>query len=148
MAFYRIREEDRQFLWTLFYATGIILFWRGIWEISYEIPLLKNVYFCFFVGLLILTLTGYMYKEYDLFSQKARKVTKLLHEVVQLHKRGEPHEIYYYDDIKGDEHKIAPHKIKKIESDFIVFEEKGHEAFIPIHRITRIHKGKELIWKR
>ncbi len=148
MKLYRLREEDRQFLMSLLYATGIILFWRGIWEISYEIPLLKNVYFVFFVGLFILTMTGYIYKEYDPFSQRVRKVSRLLHDVVQLHKRGELHEIYYYDDIGGHDHKLLPHKIKKIENDFVIFEEKGHEVFIPLSRITRVHKGKQQIWKR
>jgi len=148
MSFYKLREEDRQFLYSLLYATGIILFWRGIWEVSYEIPLLKNVYFVLFVGLFILTITGYMYREFDPFSQRARKVSKLLHDVVTMSKRGDLHEIYYYDDIGGHEHKLLPHKIRKIEHDFIVFEEKGHEVFIPLHRLTRIHKGKQQIWKR
>lgn len=148
MKLYQLREEDRQFLYSLLYATGIILFWRGIWEVSYKIPLLSNVYFVLFVGLFILTMTGYMYREFDPFSQKERKVSKLLHDVVSLTKRGQAHEIYYYDDIAGDYHKLLPHKIKKIEHDFIVFEEKGHEVFIPIHRITKIHKGTQVIWKR
>lgn len=148
MSFYRIREEDRQFLYSVLYATGIILFWRGIWEVSYEVPLLKNVYFCLFVGLFILTVTGYMYREFDPFAHKGHKITKMLHEVIHLSKLKQEHAIYYYDDVKGDEHKIDPHKIKKIENDFIIFEEKGHEVFIPIHRITRVHKGKQVMWKR
>ena len=148
MNFYRIREEDRQFLYSLLYATGIVLFWRGIWEVSYEIPLLKNVYFCLFVGLAILTLTGYMYREFDLFHTKKHKIAQMLHEVQHLTRRGEQHEIFYYDDIKGDEHKIMPDKIKKIEADFLVYEEKGHEFFLPLYRITRVHKGKQLVWKR
>ncbi|HLF54405.1 MAG TPA: hypothetical protein VI612_01665 [Candidatus Nanoarchaeia archaeon] len=148
MKFYRLREEDRQYLYSLLYATGIILFWRGVWEVSYELPLLKNVYFALFVGLLILTVTGYMYREFDPFSRRLLKVNKLLHDVVNLSKQGQPHEIYYYDEVGKDHHVLNPHKIRKIEHDFIVFEEKGHEVFIPTHRITRIHKGKQVIWKR
>jgi len=149
MKFYRLREEDRQFLKSLLYATGIILFWRGVWEISYELPLLKNVYFAFFLGLFIMTITGYIYKEYEFMpSFKSKKITRKLHDVVEQHKKGKKHEIYYYDDIKGDHHKISPNKIRKIESDFLVFEEEGHEMFIPVHRITRIQKGKEIIWKK
>lgn len=148
MRFYRIREEDRQFLYSLLYATGIILFWRGIWEVSYEIPLLENVYFCLFVGLFILTITGYIYREFDVFKEKSRRVSQVLHEVARASKKGEPYKVNYYDDIKGDEHEFDPEKIKKIETDFIVFEEKGHEVFIPIYRITRVFKGKQVIWKR
>jgi len=148
MSFYTLRDEDRQFLWTLFYATGIILFWRGVWEISYELPLLKNVYFCFFVGLLILTLTGYMYKEFDPFTQKGHRITRLLREIVSLHKRGKMHEIFYFDDVGGHEHRLNPSKIIKIETDYLTYNEKGHEVFVPLHRVLRIHKGKEMIWKR
>ncbi len=148
MKLYQLREEDRQFLYSLLYATGIILFWRGVWEVSYELPLLRNVYFALFVGLFILTITGYMYREFDPFSRRLHKIGRLLHDVVSLSKRGVPHEIYYYDEVGKHHHKILPHKIKKIEHDFIIFEEKGHEVFIPVHRITRIHKGKEVIWKR
>ncbi|MBW3016389.1 DUF504 domain-containing protein [Candidatus Woesearchaeota archaeon] len=147
MKLYRLREEDRQFLYSMLYATGIILFWRGIWEVSYDIPLLKNVYFCLFVGLFILTMTGYLYREYDVFREKSRRVSQVLHEVFRVAKK-EPHTVYYYDDIKGDEHTFSPKKIKKIETDVVVFEENGHEVFIPIHRITRVHKGKEVLWRR
>ena len=148
MKLYQLREEDRHFLYSLLYATGIIFFWKGMWDVSYGIPLLKNPYFSLFIGLFILTMTGYMYKEFDPFAQRARKVTKLLHDVISLTKHGEPHEIYYYDDIGRHDHKLLPSKIRRIEHDFIVFEEKGHEVFIPIHRIKRIHKGNQIIWKR
>lgn len=148
MRLYRLREEDKQFFTSLLYATGIILFWRGVWELSYEIPLLKNVYVSLVVGLIILTLTGYIYREFDPLSRRMHSIGKLLHDVVQKAKQGEPHEIYYYDELKKDHHVLKPHRIKKIEHDFVIFEEKGHEVFIPIHRITRIHKGKEVIWKR
>ena len=142
MKFYRLREEDRQFLYTLLYATGIILFWRGVWEITYELPIVKNPYVVFFLGLFILTVTGYMYKEYDPFSQRIKKLNKVIHDAIQQHKRGTLHTLYYYDDIGGHDHKILPHNIRKVEGDFIIVEEKGHELFVPLNRVTRIHKGR------
>ncbi|MBI4146287.1 hypothetical protein HY489_03040 [Candidatus Woesearchaeota archaeon] len=148
MKFYQLREEDRQFLYSLLYATGIILFWRGIWDTSYRIPLLSNDFFVLFVGLFILTMTGYMYREFDPLGQKISKITKIVHDVINLHKHGQHHEIYYHDEIGNHEHKLLPHKIKKIEHDFLIFEEKGHEVFIPISRLTRIHRGKQVVWKR
>ncbi|RJQ19771.1 DUF504 domain-containing protein [Candidatus Woesearchaeota archaeon] len=148
MKFYQIREEDRQFFYALLYGTGIILFWRGIWEVSYEIPLLENVYFCLFVGLFILTITGYMYREFDPLSAKMNKISKLLHDVIREHKRGDPHEIYYRDDIGGHSHKILPHKIKRIEHDLLVCESDGHELFIPLSRVHKVHKQGKTIWKR
>lgn len=148
MKLYQLREEDKQFLASLLYATGIILFWRGIWEISYELPLLENVYFVFFVGLFILTITGYMYKEFDVFSEKYKKVMKLINNVAIAAKHGEKHYVYYYDESSKQHHKIEAHKIKKIEHDNIVLEEKGREIFIPLRRVSRVHKGEQVIWKR
>jgi uncharacterized protein (UPF0248 family) len=148
MKLYQLREEDKQFLLSLLYATGIILFWRGIWEVSYEIPLLSNVYFALFVGLFILTVTGYMYREFDPLSRRMHKINKVLSEVVHLAKRGEQHSVFYYDEVGKHHHEIQPHKIKKIEHDYLIYEDKGHEVFIPLHRVTRIHRGKEIIWKR
>ena len=72
----------------------------------------------------------------------------MLHDVIREHKRGAPHEIYYLDEIKGDHHKISPHKIKRIEHDLIVFESNGHEVFIPLSRIVKIHKEGKTFWKR
>ena len=148
MKFYHLREEDRQFIYSLVYATGIILFWRGIWEASYDIPLLENVYFTLFVGLFILTVTGYLYREFDPLSQKLHRIGRLLHEVVNMSKKGKKHDIHNYTEAGKDKHKFSAHKASKIEHDFIITKEDGHEKFIPIRRITQIRKGKNIIWKR
>ena len=148
MRFYQLKEEDRQFLYSLLYATGIVLFWRGVWEVSYELPLLSNVYFCLFVGLFILTVTGYMYREFDPLSTKLNRVSRMLHDVIRQHKGGMPHEIYYRDEMSGDHHKILPHKIKRIEHDLLVCESGGHELFIPLSRVSRVHKQGKIVWKR
>ena len=58
-----ITETDKHYLFSLLYATGIILFWRGIWEATLEIPILDNVFVSLFLGLLIITVTGVVYKE-------------------------------------------------------------------------------------
>jgi uncharacterized protein (UPF0248 family) len=148
MALYVMREEDKQFLTSLLYATGIILFWRGIWDMSIKIPLLKTPLFCAAVGLAIITLTGYLYREYDPISNRMHKIGRVLHDVINQAKKGEPHEIFYYDQVGKHHHKVLPHKIKKIEHDYIIVEEKGHEVFIPMHRITHVHKQGKAIWRR
>lgn len=148
MKFYHLRDEDRQFFYALLYGVGIVLFWRGVWEVSYEIPLIKNVYFALFVGLFIITVTGYMYREFDPLSSRFRKLNRLVHDVMGLSKRGQAHHISYYDEMGKHDHKIHAHMVKRVEHDFIVFEEDGHERFIPISRLTKIHKGNEVIWKR
>lgn len=148
MKFYRLREEDKKFLWALLTGTGIILFWRGIWEVSYELPLLENVYFVLFVGLAIITLTGFMYRQFDVFGQKIYVLQKYLYDAKTEAKRGSPHTIYYYDDVKNDTHKLSSDHIYSIEPEFIVVEEKSHEKFIPLTRVTKITKGKEVIWEK
>jgi len=148
MKLYRLREEDKKFLWALLTGTGIILFWRGIWEVSYEIPLLENVYFVLFVGLFIITVTGFMYRQFDVFGQKVFVLQRYLHEVKTESKRGQKYTVYYYDSLKRDTHKLSSDHIYDIEPEFIVIDEKKHERFVPLTRIIRITKGKETIWRK
>lgn len=148
MKFYRLREEDKKFLWALLSGTGVILFWRGIWEVSYEIPLIENVYFVLFVGLFILTITGLIYREFDVFGQKIYKLGRRLHDVKTEAKRGKKYTVHFYDNIKEDEHKLDGKQIHDVETEFIIVNKKGHEEFIPLRRITKItHKGKS-VWRK
>lgn len=142
-----LTESDRQFLMSLVYAAAIIFFWRGIWIIADFTPILRNGFVSFFLGLLILTLTGYIYKEFDPFGQKTSKVLRLLHNVMSS-KKEEGYAVQYYDEIGKHHHKIPHSAIKKVEHNFIVVEENGHETFIPLHRISRIHKKEEVVWKK
>lgn len=148
MRFYRLRDEDKKYLYALLYATGIILFWRGIWEVSYEIPLLENVYFVLFVGLFILTITGLIYREFDVLGQRTFNLSKLFDDIIIEKARGNYYEIFWFDEFKGHEHKIHSKYIRKVEMEFLVLEFEGHDAFIPLSRVIRITKGKETIWKR
>lgn len=148
MKLYRLREEDKKFLWALLSATGVILFWRGIWEVSYDIPLLENVYFVLFVGLLILTLTGFIYREFDVFGQKIYRIAQLIHEAVNETKRGVKYTIHYFDGVKGDTHKVSGSQIEDVEVEFFVIHHKGHEVYIPFKRITKIMKGNKVVWRK
>lgn len=148
MKLYRLREEDKKFLWAMLTGIGIILFWRGVWEVSYEIPLLENVFFVLFVGLFIITVTGFMYRQFDVFGQQIYILQRHLHEVKRETKRGKNYTIHYYDSIKKDTHKLPSKNIYDIEPEFIVVEEKKHEHIIPLTRITKIMKGKETIWRK
>lgn len=148
MRFYRLRDEDKKYLYALLYATGIILFWRGIWEVSYEIPLLENVYFVLFVGLFILTITGLIYREFDVLGQRTFNLSKLFDDIIIEKARGNYYDVFWFDELKGHEHKIYSKHIRKMEMEFLVIESQGHDAFIPLSRIIRITKGKETIWKR
>ena len=82
-----LSETDKQFLMSLVYAAGIILFWRGIWVVADFLPVIKNGFVSLFLGLLILTLTGYIYKEFDPFGQRTNKIIKLLHHITTTKKK-------------------------------------------------------------
>ncbi|MBI4140938.1 DUF504 domain-containing protein [Candidatus Woesearchaeota archaeon] len=142
-----LSETDKQFLMSLVYAAGIILFWRGIWAIADITPIVMNGFVSFFLGLLILTLTGYIYKEFDPFGQRTNKIIKLLHHITTT-KKEEGYSIHYYDEVGKHHHKILPENIMRIEHNLLITQHKGHEIFIPIHRISRIHKKAEVIWKK
>ncbi|RMD57471.1 DUF504 domain-containing protein [Candidatus Woesearchaeota archaeon] len=147
LKFYTLREEDKHFLASLLYATGLILLWRGIWEVSYELPLLENVYFTLFVGLLILTLTGYIYREFDPLSGRTVRLAKLLNTIIGSEERGGKFSIKYFDKIKGKELPLQIPKIVSIEGEMIIFKENGRERFVPFNRITKITKSGKIIWK-
>jgi len=148
MKLYRLREEDKKFLWALLSAIGIVFLWRGIWEVSYEIPILENVYVVLFVGLFILTITGLIYREFDVFGQRIYKLQKLMHDVQIETKKGTTYMIHYFDSINGDTHKLNSKELHDVEIDFIVTNEKNHERFIPLRRITKVQKGKKTIWRK
>ena len=141
-----LTETDKQFLMSLVYATGIILFWRGIWAIADITPVVMNPFVSFFLGLLILTLTGYIYKEFDLFGQRTNKIIKLLHQITTSKEEG--YTLHYYDEIGKHHHKIDPKTIKRVEHNTLVLEHNGHESYIPVHRISKIHKKGNIVWTK
>ncbi|MEK6849020.1 MAG: RNA repair domain-containing protein [Nanoarchaeota archaeon] len=141
-----LSDQDKSFLKALFYATALIVFWRGVWGIFDEIPILNNVYVSFFLGLVALTLSGLIYREFDVFSHKANKLTKVLHNVLSEAKKEEGYLIHYFDEITGKHEKVQPKNVRKIEHNVMVVEHKGHEDFVPLHRISKIHKNGKQIW--
>ncbi len=141
-----LKEQDRQFLMSLAYATGVILFWRGIWEGSLEIPILDNPWVSLFLGLAILTLTGWVYREFDVIGAKASRLLNALTNALHDSSRGVKHNIFYFDELTKKHHKVPARKVKKVERNHVIVEQKGRELFIPIHRITKIQKGKTTIW--
>lgn len=145
---YYFTETDKHYLLALLYATGIILFWRGIWEVSYEIPILDNVYVALFVGLLIITLTGLVYKEFDPLARKMAVITRIMHEIISEVKKGKVYDVHYYDELSKKHHRIDPKKIHRIEQTYVVVKEKGKEKFIPLHRISKIHHKRKIYWAR
>ena len=143
-----INDSDKHYLFSLLYASGIILFWRGIWEAIAQVPIIGNVFVSLFLGLLIITLTGVIYKEFDPIGQKLNNVTRLLHDIMNEAKQGKKYEIHYYDHVSKKHQIVHAHRIKSIEHNYIILEEKGKELFIPIHRISRIHHQGKVVWQK
>ncbi len=143
-----LSEQDKEFLKVLFYATAVIVFWRGVWGIFDEIPIISNVYVSFFIGLTALTLSGMIYRQFDLFSSKQNKLTKVLHNVITDAKKEEGYLIHYFDELTGKHESIKPKNVRKIEHNVMVVEHHGHEDFVPLHRISKIHKKGKQIWEK
>jgi len=145
---YRVTDEDKAYLLILVYLFGIVFLWRGVWEASDRLPLIKNPWVSLFVGLLILTLTGYIFKEFDPLAQKMSRLTKSLHNIVGEIGRGASTELHYYDSLKKKHMQLKTHNIKRVENNFVVFEEDGKEHFLPIHRITKIHHKGKIVYQK
>lgn len=141
-----LRESDKHFLWSLYYAVGIILIWKGIWEGIGSLPLLELPFVSLFVGLVMLTFSGLLMREFDPLGGLEKGVQNMMHGIHH-HPQKEEFVISYFDSKKNKEVKIEAHKLKLIEKNVMSFHDKGKEVFIPMHRIRRIHrKGKE-VWR-
>jgi uncharacterized protein (UPF0248 family) len=142
-----LRETDKHFLVSMFVATGIILFWKGVWEGPGYLPILENPWVDLFIGALILTVSGMLFSsEYDPLGGIERGTLKMLHSV---HHHPKRHEflIKYFDSIKKKVMNLEAKHIKHIEKNVIVVHKEGKESFIPIHRVRSVHRKGETIWK-
>jgi len=142
-----LRESDKHFLIALVAATGIILFWKGIWEGVGSLPFLEQPWMSLAVGLAILVFSGVFFREFDPLGGLEKSVLKVIHSV-HTHPRKEEFTIKYHDAVKRKDIEIQGHKIKKIEQNILSVHEKGREIFVPIHRIRCIHRKGEEIWKK
>lgn len=61
---FRVTRKDKQYLALLVAGTGIVLFWRGIWHLADITPVVENPFVSLFLGLLILTITGFIWREF------------------------------------------------------------------------------------
>jgi len=141
-------EQDKHFLLTLSYLTGVILLWRGIWEGIGQLPLMENPWVSLFIGLLILTLTGWIYTEFDFFSQRAKQMLNVLTHALHDTKRGVEHTISYFDELTGKHQVVHAKDVRKVEQHHIIVEHEGRERFIPLQRISEIKRGKKSVWRK
>lgn len=60
----KVTKRDKDYLLLLIGGSGIILFWRGIWHLADVTPIVENPFVSLFLGLLILTITGFIWREF------------------------------------------------------------------------------------
>jgi len=139
-------ESDKHFLWSLAGATGVILFWKGIWEGVGGLPIIASPWVSLFLGLVILTFSGLIFREFDPLGGIEKGVLKVLSDVQHHPKKHEFH-IIYFDSIQKKNVKFMASDIRHIEKNSMSVHEKGREIFIPIHRVLEIHRNGEIVWK-
>ncbi|HII71755.1 TPA: DUF504 domain-containing protein [Candidatus Woesearchaeota archaeon] len=143
---YHMRESDKHFLWSMIGATGVILFWRGIWEGIGSLPFIENVWVSLFVGLAILTFSGAIFREFDPLGGIEKGALKMVH-TVHSHPHKEEFTFRYYDKLQKKEIEVNAEHIKHIEKNVIAVHERNKEIFIPIHRVRAVHRKGEVIWR-
>lgn len=60
----KVTRRDKEYLMFIVAGSGAILFWRGIWHIADITPIVQNPFVSLFLGLLILTVTGFLWREF------------------------------------------------------------------------------------
>ncbi len=144
----KLREQDRHFLWSLLAAIGVIFVWKGLWEGLYEIPYLGDPWVALFFGLVILTFSGLIFREFDPLGSIEKSANKVVRSVFNNSNRKEFH-LKYHDKVKKKDILICGDLIKSIEKSTIVIKDKNknQEYFIPIHRITEITQKGKTYWR-
>jgi len=145
---WHLSSTDKNYLAALVVIIGIVLFWRGIWDTLYIIPIISNPFVSLFLGLLIITLSGVIFQQFDPLGRQVSKTMEILNEIVSRRHKKENYEVVYFDEAANKRISIPHRKIKKIEHNFIVVEEEGREIFIPVHRVHRILENGKTIWKK
>lgn len=111
-----------------------------------EIPILDNVWVSLFLGMVMLTFSGIIFREFDPLGGLEKAALRAVHSV---HSRPHREEFTYtYHDklMKKDVH-IRADKVHAIEKNVLAIREKGKETFVPIHRIKAVHHKRKLVWE-
>ncbi len=141
-----IREQDRHFLLSIFGGTGLILFWRGVWELPMQIPHNDLPWISLFIGLTILTLTGLVYKEFDPLGGFEKTLQRKF-KSIQLSPYKKEFSFIYEDPETNLNTAFSAEKLQSVESNYLVFEIDKTEIFIPFKTITEIRRNNEEYWK-
>ncbi len=142
-----MREQDKHFLWSLFGATGLILFWRAAWELPAELPFNDLPWISLFVGLTLLTLSGLVFREFDPLGGLEKALTKTFRQIKNSHEK-ENYQLTYHHPSLDKDIQISGSNLHGIEKNYLIFiEPKKGEFFIPLDHISEIKYKGEMYWK-
>lgn len=145
-----LREQDKHFLWSLYAGIAIIFIWKGIWEGAYEIvpEFLADPFIFLFIGFLMLTLSGLIFKEFDPLGGVEKAVQKTI-TTVHAHPDKKNFVLKYYDKTQKKYFNVKVEDIQKVEKGAIIVRHgtQKQELFIPIHRVSEILYKGESYWK-
>lgn len=139
--------QIKSYFWYVFGILGVVFFWTGVWDGVGNLWYFKNPLVSLIVGLVMLTLSGFIFKESSPFAAAEKTVESVLHQVHH-HPQREKFHIKYLDKIKGKNLVWKVSRLKSIEKEFLVFLDKGEkEIFVPLHRVREVLKEGKTHWK-
>ncbi len=150
-----LREQDKHFLWSLFVAVSVILMWKGVWEGMYELlewfglSQLADPFVFLFIGLVMLTFSGIIFREFDPLDEMDKTTNRIMHHVHN-HPRRHEFKIKYYDRNQKKHIIIRGDSLRQVERGALIVEHENgrQEAFIPIHRVEEVLQNGKTYWKR
>ncbi|MBI4980347.1 DUF504 domain-containing protein [Candidatus Woesearchaeota archaeon] len=150
-----MREQDKHFLWSLFVALSVILLWKGLWEGMYEfmewirLPQLADPFVFLFLGLVMLTFSGIIFREFDPLDGMDKSANKIMHHIHN-HPRRQEFKIRYYDKTQRKHFAIRGDALRQVERGTLIVEHENgkQEAFIPVHRVEEVLQNDKTYWKR
>ena len=142
-----MREQDKHFLWSLFGAIGLILFWRGVWELPADLPFNDLPWISLFIGLLILTISGLVFREFDPLGGLEKTLGNTFRHIYNAQDKGSYVIIYHHPGLKKDVH-INGAALRSVEQNYLIFEDaKKKEFFVPFDHITEINHDGKIYWR-
>ncbi|MBI2668322.1 hypothetical protein HYX14_00615 [Candidatus Woesearchaeota archaeon] len=139
-------EQIKKFAWSMLGATGIILFWRGLWEGSSFIPLLAEPWVSFVIGLVMLGFSAFIFRESPL-SELEKITANVLRDISKQPEKQEFH-IKYQDRLAKKDFLLEAKNLQRIEKGFLVVQDQGgQESFIPVARVNEVLRNGVTHWK-
>lgn len=135
-------EQIRKYCWYFVGIIGVVFFWTGVWDGVGSLPFLENPLISLVVGMVMLSISGFITTETDQLKKAEQALHHLLHRV-KSHPHKEEFSIRYVDKVRKKHLLIRADSLWDIEKGFLVHHQGARELFIPLHRVTGVlHKGK------